>query len=123
MTMLTAKDIKEFRGLDQKAVIKTAETIGRNGSEGTVYGRLIGLAIAAGEDAKAEGLKGYSFERAFDAFAGQYMPDATEGTLKTYRSAVNNWCKAGAHAAFNAQDVAIRVFNEKGFSLSQRGTW
>jgi hypothetical protein len=119
--MLTIKDVKEFRGLDQKARIKAAETIGRNASEATVYGKLTGLALASGMDAKANGEKGYSFERAFDAFATEYFAGASEGTVKAYRSAVNAWSRAGMHAAWDATEIAVRVFNEKGQSLTARG--
>jgi hypothetical protein len=123
--MLTIKDVKAFAGLDQKAIIREAETIGRNGSTDTVYGKAISLAIASGMTAKAEGLKGYSFDRAFDAFAKEFYIDAADGTLKAYRSAFGTFCSAGIHARWNASDVAVRVFNEKAkdgkaLSLTQR---
>lgn len=118
--MLTIKNVKEFRGLDQKAVITTAETIGRNASEETVYGNMVGLALGAGATARDNGVKGYTFERAFDAFAKEYMPDASDGTMKAYRSALNAWAKAGMHAEWGVA-LGVRVFNEKGLSLTARG--
>lgn len=126
--MLTIKDVKSYRGLDQKATIKEAETIGRNSSEATVYGHIVGLALAAGQNAKAEGLKSYTFDRAFEVFAENYYVGSnakTEGTLKAYRSAFNTWTRAGMNAAWDATDVAIRCFNErskgdKQLSLTQR---
>lgn len=111
--MLTIKDVKAFRGLDQKAIIKEAATVGQNASQGTVYGRMVAIAIAAGENAKAEGLKSYTFDRAGEAFATGYFGSVSEGSAKAMISALGAFTEAGMKPEWQASETAIRVFNEK----------
>lgn len=118
--MLTIKDAKEFRGLSNKERVATAADIGRKFSEGTALGKVAMLALGAGLDAKAAGDKAFKFDATFDAFASEYFSNASDGTLKTYRSAFGNWTKAGMHAAFDASELAVRVFNESKYALSAR---
>lgn len=123
--MLTIKDAKAFKGLDQKAVIKEMETVGRNASQDTVYAKAVAIAIGAGMTAKADGIKSYSFDRAFDAFAKEYMPTASGGSLTAYRSSFGTFCKAGMKAEWDASEIAVKCFNERSkggkvLSLTQR---
>jgi hypothetical protein len=120
--MVTIKDIKEFRGLSTKERTATAIDIGRKFSEGTALGKVAMLALGAGLDAKAAGDKTFTFDATFNAFAGEYFANVSDGTLTTYRSAFGNWTKAGMHSAFDATELAVRVWNESKYALSNRGT-
>lgn len=120
--MVTIKDIKEFRGLSTKERTATAIDIGRKYSEGTALGKVAMLALGAGLDAKAAGDKTFTFDATFNAFAGEYFSNVSDGTLKTYRSAFGNWSKAGMHSAFDASELAVRVWNESKYAVSNRGT-
>lgn len=111
--MLTIKDVKKFEGLDQKAYIAEAATVGRNGSQGTVYGTMVSIALAAGRTAKAQGLKSYTFERAASAFATEYFAGKSDGSEKATISALGAWTEAGMHSVGAMAEVAVRVFNEK----------
>lgn len=120
--MLTIKDIKEFRGLSNKERDATARDIGRKFSEGTALGKIALMALAAGLDAKASGDKTFTFDATFNSFASEYFSNVSDGSLKTYRSAFGNWTKAGMHPAFDASELAVRVWNESKYALSARGT-
>ena len=120
--MVTIRDIKEFRGLSTKERTEAARDIGRKFSEGTALGKVMLMALGAGLDAKAAGDKTFTFDATFNAFAGEYFSNVTAGTLKTYRNAFGYWTKAGMHSAFDASELAVRVWNESKYALSNRGT-
>ena len=111
--MLTIKDVNAFKGHDQKAFIKEAETVGANAAKGTVYGKMVSIAIAAGRWAKSEGLKSYSFDRAGEAFAAAYFGDKTDKTAAAMVTSLNHFTKAGMNTAWDATQTAIDCYNAK----------
>lgn len=114
-------EVAKYRRLDNKGVIQAAESIGINSSETTVIGHVVALAIGAGLRAKDDGNVAFTFDRAFDAFAGHYWPNASDGTLKNYRSSFNAFSDAGKLVTWDASELAMRVYREKGISsLSDR---